>query len=84
VLVSADRLGTLNHTLMALRVLRMEKVNVLGIVLNQPGEPDESTRTNAAALARLAEPTPVVTVPWLADPIQAAEAVKEVAGWLLP
>jgi dethiobiotin synthetase len=82
--VSADRLGTISHTLMALRVLRAEKVPVLGIVLNQVDEADESTRTNGAALQRLAEHTPVVTVPRLDDPVRAAEAVKEVAGWILP
>lgn len=82
-LVAADRLGTISHTLMALRVLRAEKVAVLGIVLNQVGEADESSRSNGAAIQRLAEHTPVVIVPRLDDPLQAAEAVKEVAGWVL-
>jgi dethiobiotin synthetase len=83
-LVAADRLGTIGHTLMALRVLQAEKVSVLGVVLNQPGDPDDSTRSNAGALARLAESTPVVTVPQLLDQERGALAVKEVAGWLLP
>lgn len=83
-LVAADRLGTLSHTLMALRVLAAERVPVLGVVLNQPGEADDSTRTNAGALLRLAEQVPVVSVPRLADDRQAAEALKEVAGWILP
>ncbi len=83
-LVAADRLGTISHTLMALRVLQAEKVSVLGVALNQPGEADDSTRSNAGALIRLAEHTPFVTVPNLTDPEQAALAVKEVAGWLLP
>lgn len=83
-LVAADRLGTISHTLLALRVLLAEKIPVLGVVLNQAGEPDESTRTNASALARLADHTPVVTVPRLSDAVRAAESVKEVAGWLLP
>lgn len=83
-LVAADRFGTISHTLLALRVLRAEKVPVLGIVLNQVGEPDESTRTNAMAIQRLAEHTPVVVVPSLDDPVKAAEALKEVAGWILP
>lgn len=82
--VAADRLGTISHTLMALRVLRAEKVPILGIVLNQVDEADESTSSNGAALQRLAEHTPVVTVPRLDDPVRAAEAVKEVAGWVLP
>lgn len=83
-LVAADRFGTINHTLMALRVLRTEKVPVLGVVLNQPGEADESSKTNAEVLVRLAEEVPIVKVPRLTDVAQANEALKEVAGWLLP
>lgn len=83
-LVAADRFGTISHTLMALRVLHAEKVPVLGIVLNQVGAPDESSSTNAMAIQRLAEHTPVVVVPHLGDPVRAAEALKEVAGWILP
>jgi dethiobiotin synthetase len=83
-LVAADRFGTISHTLMALRVLRAEKIPVLGIVLNQVEAPDESSRTNAMAIQRLAEQTPVVVVPRLDDPVQAAEALKEAAGWILP
>ncbi len=83
-LVADDRLGTISHTLMALRILQAEKIAVLGVILNQVGEPDESTRTNAGALQRLAEQVPIVRVQHLSDPAQAAEAVKEVAGWLLP
>ncbi len=82
-LVAADRLGTISHTLMALRVLRAEKIPVLGIVLNQVDEADESTKSNGAAIQRLAEHTPVVLTPRLDDPVRAAEAVKEVAGWVL-
>ena len=82
-LVAADRLGTISHTLMALRVLRAERVPVLGIVLNQVGDADESTKSNGAAIQRLVEHTPVVTTPRLDDPLRAAEALKEVAGWVL-
>ena len=83
-LVAADRRGTINHTLLSLRVLAMEKIPVVGVVLNQPGVPDASTRSNAAALVRLVENVPIVTLPHLADSALAAEAVKEAAGWLLP
>ncbi len=82
-LVAADRLGTISHTLMALRVLRAEKVAVLGIVLNQVDDGDESSKSNGSAIQRLAEHTPVVLTPRLDDPTRAAEAVKEVAGWVL-
>ena len=83
-IIAANRLGTISHTLLALRVLHAEKVPVLGVVLNQVSVPDDSTRTNAGALVRLAEQTSIVTVPQLDDPVRATEAVKEIAGWLLP
>lgn len=82
-LVAADRLGTINHTLLTLRILRAEKVPVLGVVLDQTSQPDESTRTNAAAIARLTDNTLVIHVPHLDQALHAPEAVKEVAGWLL-
>ena len=82
--VAADRLGTISHTLLTLRVLRAEKVQVLGVVLNQPAVPDESSPTNAAAISRLSANDLVVRVPHLDDEEHAAEAMKEVAGWLLP
>jgi dethiobiotin synthetase len=84
ILVAADKLGTISQTLLALRVLQAEKIPLLGVVLKQPAERDESTRTNAVALARLAPNVTIVTVPHLSDPAPAAEAVKEVVGWILP
>jgi len=82
--VSSDRLGTINHTLLTLRVLKAEKLPILGVVLNQPAEPDESSPSNAGAISRLANTDSVVRVPHMDDPDLATEAVKEVAGWLLP
>jgi dethiobiotin synthetase len=82
--VASDRLGTLNHTLLTIRILRAERVPVIGVVLTTPDEPDASTRSNADAIRRLSGIDLVWPVPRLPDPEQAAEALKEVAGWLLP
>lgn len=82
--VGSDRLGTINHTLLTIRVLRTERVPVLGVVLTTPEKPDVSTRSNADAIRRLSGIDLVWPLPYLPDQTQAAEAVKEVAGWLLP
>jgi dethiobiotin synthetase len=82
--VSSDRLGTINHTLLTLRVLKAEKIPVLGVVLTTPEHPDASTRSNADAIRRLSGLDLVWPVPYLPDPEQASEALKEVAGWLVP
>jgi len=83
VVVGADRLGTINHTLLTLRALRDERISVVGVVLSAPEQADATTGTNADAIRRLSGLDAVVTVPFLANPAQAAEAVKEVAGWIL-
>jgi dethiobiotin synthetase len=83
-IIGRDRLGTINHTLLTLRVLQSVNVRILGVVLTTPPETDPSTGSNAEAIARLTGLDLVWTVPQLSDRAQAAEAVKEVAGWLLP
>jgi dethiobiotin synthetase len=83
VVVGADRLGTINHILLTLRALKAERIPVAGVVLSAPELPDATTGTNADAIRRLSGLDAVVTVPRLPSPAQAAEALKEVAGWLL-
>ncbi|MHC4472552.1 MAG: dethiobiotin synthase [Planctomycetota bacterium] len=81
--VSPDRLGTLNHTLLTLEALGAGGVEVLGVVLNAPDSPDDSTGTNADALRRVAGPVRVAELPRLADPDRdAALHLEAVAGWL--
>ena len=83
-IIGSDRLGTINHTLLTLRVLQSVNIRILGVVLTTPSEPDPSTGSNAGAIRRLTGLDLIWTVPQLSDRTQAAEAVKEVAGWLLP
>lgn len=83
VVVGADRLGTINHILLTLQALKAERIPIVGVVLSAPEEADATTGTNADAIHRLSGLDAVVTVPHLPSPAQAAEAVKEVAGWIL-
>lgn len=83
VVVGADRLGTISHVLLTLQALRAERIPIVGVVLSAPELPDATTGTNADAIRRLSGLDAVVTVPRLPSLTQAAEAVKEVAGWLL-
>lgn len=52
VLVSADRLGTISHTLLSLAALRDMRLH--GMVLSAPAEPDESTGTDMESIVRYA------------------------------
>jgi dethiobiotin synthase len=80
--VGTDRLGVINHTLLTLSALELAGIEVAGVVLTPPATPDESTGANAAAIARLAGIDRVVTLPRLADPLAAGDAVAPILEWM--
>lgn len=80
VIVAADRLGVLNHTLLTADAVRAAGLALGAVVLNQgAAPPDPSRTTNADDLAALVE-APVVTVPRLepGDPEGARAAGESV------
>ena len=80
--VAADRLGTINHTLLTLGALELAGLEVAGVVLTAPETPDPSTGSNAAAIARLAGIDRIVTVPRRADPATAGREIQPIIGWI--
>jgi dethiobiotin synthetase len=80
--VAADRLGTINHTLLTLSALELAGLPCAGVVLTTPEKRDASTGQNAAAIARLSGIDRVVTVVQSSDTGQAAASVLPVLGWL--
>ncbi len=57
IVVAADRLGVLNHTLLTLQFAARRRLRVAGVVLNRPkGGGDVSRRSNAEELRRLGAP----------------------------
>jgi dethiobiotin synthetase len=81
-LVAADRLGTINHTLMAIEIVKAAGLPLLGIVLNPPGQADASTGSNAAAIERISGIRRIITVPVLKSPAQSAEYLGPIIHWL--
>jgi dethiobiotin synthetase len=79
--VGVDRLGTINHTLLTLSALELAGVPCAGVVLTTPASPDESTGSNAAAIARLSGLDRVVAAPRTAYPDR-TDAMRMVVGWL--
>jgi dethiobiotin synthetase len=83
VVVAADRLGTINHTLLTLAAL--EGVDVAALVLSAPETPDRSTGTNAASIREHARhqsihvPDTMVDLPRVSD---AADFFESLAGEL--
>jgi dethiobiotin synthetase len=80
--VASDQLGTINHTLLTLSALDLAGLRVAGIVLNTPAQPDATTGSNAAAIARLSGIDRIREVPRVHQPDEASPWLVEVAGWL--
>jgi dethiobiotin synthetase len=88
-LVAADRLGVIHHVRAAVQVLFDTYLSPEAIVLSSPEEPDASTATNAAALARVLAAygevaSRVVRVPRAGDVAVAVDALTPVVAWLAP
>jgi dethiobiotin synthetase len=80
-LVSANKLGTLNHTQLTVDAIRGRGLPCLGVVLNQPAAPDAcpAAVTNAAVLEQL------LSVPLLGEiPFNAGELPRPVLDRLQP
>jgi dethiobiotin synthetase len=81
--VAADRLGSINHTLLTLSALELAGIPTAGVVLTPTEKTDRSAGTNAAAISRLSGIERVLTLP-RTDEDQAAAAVAPVIEWLGP
>jgi dethiobiotin synthetase len=87
-LVSADRLGVLHHVRASVQTLLDTWLLPAGVVLSAPAEPDASTGTNTAALARVLAlygevSGRIARVP-RGDLATAEGALAGVVGWLVP
>ena len=80
--VAADRLGTINHTLLTLSALELAGIACVGVVLITPETKDQSSGQNGAAIARLSGIDRVVTLSRSTDDAAAAASVLPVIEWL--
>lgn len=74
ILISKDRLGCINQTLLAIEAIQNRKLNLLAVVLNQTREHEESSMDNFEDL-RMRLDIPVIAVPNMID------ANQEVLDW---
>jgi len=81
-LVAIDRLGTISHTSMTLRILELNGLEAAGVVLTAPEQPDASTGSNAAAIARLSRCSRILCAPRTNGATESADSMLEVARWL--
>jgi dethiobiotin synthetase len=76
IVVSRNRLGTINHTLLTVRALQRAGINAIKVVLMSVGSGDESSPSNPLILAELLGRVPVLPVGFLGRNPLRPEAVK--------
>ena len=79
--VAADRLGSLNHTLLTVEAVRMRGLALAGVVLNQPEHQPDPAMDNAADLERWLQ-MPVLRLPYRS--CSGVEAWQQEAALLAP
>jgi dethiobiotin synthetase len=65
IVVAANRLGVINHTLLTFEALRSRDVARPRLAMNNANCPDESSRTNVADLQRLLSSHVIAEIPFL-------------------
>lgn len=63
--ISANRLGTINHTLLAVEAMQVIGIKDIKVVLMGFGEGDPSCASNAGIIAEMIEPVRVHEIPYL-------------------
>jgi dethiobiotin synthetase len=81
--VAANRLGTINHTLLTLGALELGGVMPAGVVLSAAEVADASSPTNRDAIAKLSGLDRVLELPRMADDAEAAPRLSVVHGWVV-
>ena len=79
--VAADRLGTLNHTLLTVEAVRMRGLALAGLILNQPAPQPDPAMDNAADLEHWLQ-MPVLRLPYGTG--SGVVAWRQEAGLLAP
>ena len=77
IVVSRNRLGTINHTLLTVEALKTIENKGLKVVLMSHKNQNASAGSNLRVLVELLSPTPVLPVPFLGANLLRFEAVKK-------
>ena len=75
-IVSHNRLGTINHTLLTIKALQAIGIQRLGIVMVEDKKPDISARSNPKIIKKMASPAPVFLIPNLGFLAPSAGVIK--------
>jgi dethiobiotin synthase len=76
IVVSRNRLGTINHTRLTVEALKDRDVQRIQIALMEQKSPDVSAKTNGVILRDLLRDTPIISLPYLGSNAARTAAVK--------
>ncbi len=76
IIVGRNRLGTINHTLMTIKVMQSIGIKQITIVLMDEEKPDFSAKTNQKSLKKLLPGTPIFGLPFLGRAASSAGGIK--------
>lgn len=82
IVVAANKLGVLNHTLLTVEALRHRKVNAIRICLMEHAGADVSRKSNLADLTDLLPDVPITTIPFIENYRSEAEFIRAAARTL--
>ena len=77
ILVAPNRLGTLNHTLLSLRAMKISGPQVPTVVLMGVKEQDASQKDNAGIIEEFGGPTRVIALPFLGGNVFAKRSIAK-------
>ena len=84
IVVAANRLGVLNHTLLTVEALRNRSVVNMKIALVEHAAADSSRKTNQTNLTELLPNLPLTAIPFLSNYTADAQFIRQAAGQLAP
>jgi dethiobiotin synthetase len=86
IVVSRNKLGTINHTLLTIQALRQTPLSALHaphsalkVALMDSKRPDQSAASNADILAELVAPIPLISVPFLGTGVRRGSVIARQA-----
>ncbi|OIO33633.1 MAG: dethiobiotin synthase [Candidatus Omnitrophica bacterium CG1_02_40_15] len=78
--VAQNKLGAINHTLLAIEALRLRKMDILGIVFNNPQKEDARIiKDNPRIIGALTRENILGVLPWIEEPEKLYESFAPIA-----
>lgn len=76
VVVAANRLGTINHTLLTVKMLQSNGLSRIRVALMTPGDADRSVLSNREVIEKFLQPIRIVELPFLGRNANKIEVIK--------